>query len=173
VGKLKKLFGGVVVVCLVCSGCATVISERVVSRANRDVFVAEVKKAPENYKGQIVIWGGEIVGATNRKEGTVLEILQKPVDYTLRPEKVDESPGRFLAVYDGYLDVAIYEPGREVTVAGQIEDVRVLPLGEIEYAYPVIGVEEIHLWEPRKETAEYPYGHYPHWYYSPHWWWYW
>ena len=169
-GKVALSLSGVIFLGLFSSGCATVISKEVINRANREISVSDVTKSPETYKGVSVVWGGEIVGATNRKEGTLLEILQKPVDYTLRPEKVDESPGRFLAVHNGYLDVAIYEPGREVTVAGQIQGVRVLPLGEIEYTYPVIDVEEIHLWEPRKETAEYPYGYYPHWYYSPHWW---
>jgi len=166
----SKVLGTMLGVCLICSGCATVISEKVLSKANRHISVTAVREASENYKGQLVIWGGEIVGAKNREEGTTIEILQKPTNRSLRPKEVDVSGGRFLAIYDGYLDVAIYERGREVTVAGQIQGTRVLPLGEIEYRYPVIDVEEIHLWEPIKETAEYPYRYYPHRYYPPPWW---
>ena len=165
--RLVTFLVGVSILCMFLSGCATVISKDVTSRANHDISADDVIESPETYKGNVVIWGGEIIAATNRKEGTVLQVLQKPVDVTLRPKKVDQSAGRFLAIYDGYLDVAIYEPGRQVTVAGHIQAIRVLPLGGIEYTYPVVGVEEIHLWEFRKETAEYPYRYYPHWYYSP------
>lgn len=94
-----------------------------------------------------------IIGAKNLKEGTLIEMVQKPADMERRPKDVDESDGRFLALYEGYLpachcsrpsaigfaspagtspgragecwagsgeaggDVAIYNRGREVTVA--------------------------------------------------------
>ena len=171
-GKLRSLLLVGIGLCILLSGCATVISKEIIRQANREISVGEVAESPDIYKGEVVIWGGEIVDAENRKEGTVLEVLEKPIDMTLRPKEVDQSSGRFLAVYDGYLDVAIYAPGREVTVAGEIRGERVLPLGEIEYAYPLITVNEIYLWSPRKEAADYPYRYYPPWYYAPYEWWY-
>ena len=93
-----------------------------------------------------------IVSSKNAREGTLLEILQKPSDRRGKPKDVDESGGRFLALYQGYLDVAIYRPGRKVTIGGEISGKRVLPLGEINYTYPLITVKEIYLWPEEKEV---------------------
>jgi len=112
-------------------------------------------------------------GYKNTKEGTLIEILQKPADLQGRPKDVDESDGRFLALYDGYLNTAIYTRGREVAVAGEIKEKRVLPLEEIDYTYPLISIREIHLFKPKKEEKfyryPYPYWSYPPWWYHPYW----
>jgi outer membrane lipoprotein len=56
-------------------------------------------------------------------------------------------------------------------MAGEIEGKRVLPLGDIDYAYPLISVKEIHLWPPKSREQIYTYpSPYPYWYYP--WWWY-
>ncbi|MBW2023760.1 MAG: Slp family lipoprotein [Deltaproteobacteria bacterium] len=39
---------------------------------------------------------------------------------------MDKSKGRFLALYKGFLDVAIYRRGREVTIGGKIIGKRVI-----------------------------------------------
>jgi len=135
--------------------------------------LAEVRKDPEAYQGKLVLWGGVIVEAKNTKEGTLVEVLQTAMNVEGRPKNLDRSEGRFLALYDGYLDAAVYSEGREVTIAGEIEGKRVLPLGEIQYTYPLISVKEIHLW--RRKTDEkvypypYPYWHYPWWWHHPYW----
>jgi outer membrane lipoprotein len=63
-----------------------------------------------------------------------------------------------------------------VALIGEITGVRTLPLGEIEYTYPVIAISEIHLWNksdlypfPGYYYYPYPYGWYgPPWYpYGP------
>jgi outer membrane lipoprotein len=95
-----------------------------------------------------------------------MEILQKPADIEGRPRDVDESDGRFLALYKGYLDTAIYSREREVIVAGKVMGKRVLPLSEVVYTYPLISIKEIHLFKARKEERFYPYP-YPYWGYSP------
>jgi outer membrane lipoprotein len=95
----------------------------------------------------------------NTKEGTLIEIFQKQADIEGRPKDVDDSDGVFLALYDGYLDTAIYTQGREVAVAGEIKGKRVLPLGEIDYTYPLISTKEIHLFKVQKEERYYIYPH--------------
>jgi outer membrane lipoprotein len=150
------------------SGCAPVISKGLRAQVDKEIRFEEVIQDPDAYQGKIVLWAGVIIGAKNRKEGTLIEVLEKPTDMVGRPKDVDRSRGRFLALYDGYLEVAIYAQGREVTVAGEITGKRVLPLDEIEYTYPVISVKEIHLWSPKSEDRFYPY---PYWHYHP-WWWY-
>lgn len=156
---------------LLTSGCASVISQELRKQVAREITFKQVLEDPEAYKGRIVLWSGIIIGSKNLKEGTLIEVLQKPADSRGRPKDVDESDGRFLALYDGYLDVAIYNRGREVTVVGEIRGKRVLPLQEIEYAYPLITVKQTHLWrtEKKERVYPYPYWHYPWWWYHPYW----
>jgi outer membrane lipoprotein len=107
-----------------------------------------------------------IISSVNLKEGTMIEVLQKPADTRGKPKDVDESEGRFLALHPGYLDVAIYNRGRKVTVAGEVEGKKIQRLGEIEYTYPLISAKEIHLWPVEKKDRVY----YPRWY-APYWYW--
>jgi len=154
---------------LLTTGCA-VMSKDLRREAEKDLSFSEVFKDPEAHEGKVVILGGAIVDSKNTKEGTLLEVLQKPLDMVGEPRDVDQSGGRFLALYDGFLDVAIYSKGREITVGGVVQGKRVMPLGEIQYAYPVIGAREIHLWPDMKKErmSPYPYWGYPYWGYP--WW---
>lgn len=153
------------------SGCAPVISKGLRAQVDKEILFEEVIQDPDAYQGKIVLWGGVIIAAKNQREGTLIEVLRTATDMNGRPKDVDRSEGRFLALYDGYLDVAIYAQGREVTVAGEIMEKRVLPLDEIEYIYPVISVKEIHLWSPKSKDRFYPYHHwhYPWGWYYPYW----
>ena len=152
------------------TGCAPVISKQLRQQVAKDLTLGAVSKNPDAYKGKIVLWSGVIISSVNLKEGTMIEVLQKPADIQGKPKDVDESEGRFLALYPGYLDVAIYNGGRKVTVAGQIQGKKIQPLGEIDYTYPLISAKEIHLWpiEKKDRFYPYPYWHYP-WWYGPYW----
>jgi outer membrane lipoprotein len=152
------------------SGCAPVISKELRTKVARQITLRELLQDPDLHKGKLVLWGGVIIGAKNVKQGTLIEVLQKPTDRRGRPRDVDQSDGRFMALYEGYLDPAIYSQGREVTVAGEVKGKRVLPLGEIEYAYPLISIKELYLWPPKVKERfyPYPYWHYP-WWYDPYW----
>ena len=152
-------------------GCAQVISKQLRGQVAKELTLSEVLKDPETYKGKTVLWSGVIISSVNLKEGTMLEVLQKPADMQGKPKDVDESEGRFLALHPGYLDVAIYNGGRKVTVAGEVQGKKIQPLGEIDYTYPLISAKEIHLWPVEKKDRVYypcPSWHYP-WWYGPSW----
>lgn len=109
---------------------------------------------------------GVIVGAMNQEEGTLLEIYQTEMNSrTGEPIDLDESEGRFLAFYKGFLEQEIYRQGRKVTVAGVVKGERVRKLGELDYHYPYVVVREIHLWPKEKPRTYYPYP--GPWYYDP------
>lgn len=167
----KRTISGILIACalLLASGCA-VMSKDLRREAEKDLSFSDVFKEPEAHKGKVVILGGVIVDSKNTKDGTLLEVLQKPLDMVGEPRDVDQSGGRFLALYDGFFDVAIYTKGREVTVGGVVQGKRVMPLGEIQYTYPVLSVREIYLWpEMSKERlSPYPYWGYP-WWRDPFW----
>jgi len=153
------------------TSCAPVISKQLREQVAKELTLQVVLKDPEAYKGKTVLWSGVIISSVNLKEGTMIELLQKPADMQEKPKDVDESEGRFLALNPGYLDIAIYNGGRKVTIVGEIQGKKVQPLGEIEYIYPMIKVKEIHLWPVEKEDRVYylyPYWHYPRWY-GPYW----
>ena len=172
--KIQNLFFAPIFVayCLFAfSGCASVISKQLREQVAKELTLRVVFKDPEAYKGKNVLWSGVIISSVNLKEGTMIEVLQKPADMQGKPKDVDESEGRFLALCPGYLDVAIYNGGRKVTVAGEVQGKKIQRLGEIDYTYPLISVKDIHLWPVEKKDRVYypcPYWHYP-WWYGPSW----
>jgi outer membrane lipoprotein len=159
---------GLVLLLVLLLGCAPAISPQIRKEAAVDIPFGEVLRDPERYVGKTFIWGGTILEARNTLEGTMLKVLQRPMDSQSRPKEVDRSEGRFLALDKRYLDPAIYAEGRAVTVAGELVGKRVLPLGDIDYAYPLLAVREIYLWPKEPPT---PYYYYPYYYPYPYWGW--
>jgi len=145
------------------SGCGHVLSKAVLKEVDKTVTFSELIGAPQAHKGKTVLVGGVIVKTVNKNEGTLLEVYHTRLDYEGRPFETDSSEGRFLALYNGLLDSEIYRKGRKVTIAGEVQGVKILPLGEIEYHYPYLLIKEIHLWEEER-----PYVHEP---YPFSWWW--
>ena len=125
----------------------------------------EIYKTPDYYLNNTVLWGGVIIETTNKKDETLIKVIQTELDMAKRPQELDISGGRFLIRYQGFLDPAIYEKGREITIIGEIVGKEVIPLGEVQYTYPVILSKETYLWEKR---SEFMYVSPPSWYY-PFW----
>jgi outer membrane lipoprotein len=136
------------IIAILSIGCAPPFSKTLLDKVEKRITFSELSKAPENHAGKIMMVGGTIVDTKNLKEGTQIEVLQKPLDSEGRPEMTDETGGRFLAVSQTYLDAAVYHRGRNVTIIGEVTGSKVQPLGEIEYRYPVLTAKELHLWSP-------------------------
>ena len=145
---MKRLF--LLLIILSLCGCAHVVSKEIRDQADRELLPLDLFKDPDAYTGRIVILGGVIVSSKNMAEGTYIEVLQKPLDYSGRPEDSDISFGRFIIFYEGYLDTAIYSKDREITVAGEVMGKKVQTLGEMKYSYPLIKSRELHLLEPSR-----------------------
>jgi outer membrane lipoprotein len=148
------------------SACAPVISRELLQQVDTTIAFKSVSEKPESYRNEMVLWGGVIVSTRNLKEGTLLEILHKPLGFGNEPKEGDNSEGRFLALSDGYLDSAVYSKDRKVTLVGVVKGRRVQLLDEVEYAYPLIAIKEIYLWPERKEVYYGPYYYDPY-YYDP------
>jgi outer membrane lipoprotein len=129
-------------------GCARPFSERSLSKVNRSISFSDLKKDPEKYKGTWLMLAGVIVTSKNTKEGAFIEILQKPMDRDCRPLDTAISEGRFIVQSDRFLDSAVYYRGREISVIAEVVGRKELPLDEIIYAYPLLVIKEISLWEP-------------------------
>jgi outer membrane lipoprotein len=141
--KRLAVFGMILVLV---SGCVNVISRGVLHEVDREITFSALMKSPNAYQGRVALLGGIIVNTINKQEGTLLEVYQTRLDRG-RPVDTDRSEGRFLALYQGYLDSEIYKQGRKVTLAGTVQGEKVQQLGEIEYHYPYLIIKEIYLWQ--------------------------
>ncbi|MBI5026797.1 MAG: Slp/YeaY family lipoprotein [Nitrospirae bacterium] len=164
----------IIVVLLLFSGCAHVVSDEALKMVDTEISFKELLRDPEAYRGRVVLLGGVIIQTKNTKEGTIIVVLQKALDRWGRPIEEDVSAGRFLILYPGYLDPFIYSDGKEITVVGEVSGKKTMPLGEIEYVYPVISPKEMYLRKPfYRELYPYPpYWYDPYWYpyrYGPYW----
>ncbi|SNB47446.1 Slp family lipoprotein [Geobacter sp. DSM 9736] len=160
------------VLCIALSGCANVMSKQSMQLVDKSVSFEMVRTDPEAYKGKYILTGGTIAGIRNRTGESQLEVVQLPLDSSGRPEESYETRGRFIAVMDKFLDPLIFKQGRQVTIVGEVRGQQVRRLDQVDYAYPVLGVRELHLWQPEPERyAPYGYG-YPYYRYDP-WWPYW
>lgn len=153
-------------------GCATtMLPYQVTTDVDRSVTFDDIRKDPEALSGKKIVLGGEIIQARALKEGTEMEILQKPLDYYDVPLVTDESHGRFLVTFKEFLDPQVFKEGRRITIVGEVKGKKVLPLGGTEYAYPSIAGRYVQLWPQRQEEYYYPqfqfgigvYRWYPYW----------
>jgi len=153
-------------------GCIPAVSKLDREGIETAITLTKVAKDPDGFNGKTVLWGGRIIQTTNKREGTLIEVLQLPLDPSDRPKKVDTSEGRFLVLCAGYLDAVIYREGREITVVGEINGIRRYPIGEAIYAYPFLKAKKVHLWEEKEKSIR-VYHEFPPevlWY-RPHWLW--
>ena len=141
-------------VALFFQGCSFAISPELAKRADKNIPFETLARDPDPYKGKLVILGGIITQTTPLKKGTLIEVLQKPLDYWGKPRRTDTSGGKFLVYYSSYLDPLVYAPERELTVAAEVEGTRSKALGDIEYSYPLVLSKELKLW-PQERPPQY------------------
>jgi outer membrane lipoprotein len=97
-------------------------------------------------KDRRVQWGGTIVGTTNLRDKTQIEVLGYPLEESGRPDTDAAALRRFLVLYNGYLESVDYAPGRLLTAVGSIAEAREGKVGGSDYLYPVIAAEQLYLW---------------------------
>ena len=146
------LFG----VMLFLQGCTYAISPSVAGKADRTISFELLQADPEVCTGKLLILGGTISQTTNMKQGTLIEVDQKKLDYWGKPERTKKTGGRFLLFYTGFLDSMIYAPGRDITVAGEVLGLSIPMLGDKQYDYPVLLSKELKLWERERQSWDKP-----------------
>ena len=149
------------------SGCGSVISKGALKDVDRTVTIPMVQSEPSIYEGRTVAWGGLIVSIKNTPGDTVIEVLERPLDYLDLPESEKETRGRFLIKKPGYLDALVYKPDLLITVVGIIRTVESRAIGEMNYLYPVVVPIEMKLSEPYSPLD--PMDRYVPGYYDPWW----
>lgn len=144
------------------TACAPAISKQFRKQAMPPVHFNELLGAPNDYEGRNIILGGYILEVKNKPDGSLLTILQAPLDFQNRPHSRDKSKGRFLIRTEKFMEPEIYRKDRKLTVGGKIAGVSALTLGDHIYRYPIIEVKELHLWaeELRQDLLYDPYWDY-------------
>jgi outer membrane lipoprotein len=139
---------------LIFSGCAHVMSPELREQADPSLTFPLVHGNVTAHVGSTVIWGGEIISTVNKETGTDITVLETPLLGDGRPEAPIYSQGRFIARSSRFLDPAVYKSGRIITIGGKLVGAETEALGKTEYTYPVVQIEEIHLWH--RELVAYP-----------------
>jgi outer membrane lipoprotein len=129
------------------TACAPTFSKEIMEQVDRTISFRDLVKAPERYQGKWVMLGGVIIETRNSAQGSTVEVLQTPLDRQGRPRETDETAGRFIVESPEFLDAAVYQPGKRISLVGQVRGQEVRPLGEMNYRYPVISSKELRLWE--------------------------
>jgi len=149
---------------LLLAGCAHPISEGLRNQVDPALSLRQILQSPNAYVGKKVVLGGMIVKTRNLENVTEIEVVEKELDSFGYPSFDDESQGRFLFRKQGYLEAEIFARGRLVTGGGTLVETKSGKIGEVEYEFPVIEVEELKLWD-----NPYPgYGYSPY-VYGPYW----
>lgn len=135
------------VIAIAASGCVPEIPKEVLSNVDTTITFKMLKINPTEYTGKTIITGGEIVSATNQSNGdTALEIIEFPLDSDYKPQKSDQSSGRFIVSYKGYLETKIFAPGRLVTIVGTVGESHKGTIGSMPYTFPLVSSTYVKLW---------------------------
>lgn len=159
----------VILICLTalmawsCSSMSPQIKNEAMAPVRFDVLTNNI----EQYVGKTVILGGYILETKNMNEVTRIRVLQSPLGFRDEPGSKDASEGRFLIVYEGFLDPEIYAKNRKITVAGIVKGFTEIEEKESKYTYLTIQNRELYLWPLPRYSYDYPYyyRYYPYHYY--------
>jgi len=138
---------------ILAAGCACPLSESVRQRARRELTLDRVKNQANTYRDETVIWGGIVLECRNEKERTDLVILETPLGPACKPGEPRQSRGRFMARTGQFLDPEVYTKGTRVVLGGKLAEEETGKIGDADYTYPVILVEDIYVYED--EEPEY------------------
>jgi outer membrane lipoprotein len=150
---------------LLLAGCASNIPKTISTPPSGNPMVAEVRSDVQRFTGAHVRWGGTIATLENQANETWIEIIARELDRSGQPRLTDRTSGRFIAIIDGFLDPALFTEGRELTVAGVMEGETTRKIGEYDYNFPLVRVDNYLLWPLRPDPSTYDYP--PYWYYDP------
>jgi outer membrane lipoprotein len=148
------------------AGCTSyAISKKYRQEAIQNVSIPMVQKAPQQYTGKIVIWGGRILDLTYDSAGSQLTVLESPLHDDEYPMASRYSRGRFIAATSQFLDSAVFQRGHKVTLAGEITGVKTDKFGNGTYTYPEVKIDELRFWASSPDYLAY-YQNYPNWGYG-------
>lgn len=147
---------------MVVCGCAYPISQEMRAKANPDLTYPMVARNPLQYKGATIIWGGIVDREQNQAGETVLTVLETQLNYSGVPEDAVYNRGRFIAriAKSEDQDLEAYGERKKIILAGKIIGEKTKEINGKQLSYPVVQVEELHLFPRRSDYHHYRPGDY-------------
>jgi outer membrane lipoprotein len=133
-------------------GCTAGISKQARSKVTYTGSFSALQKTPDTYKNEVVMLGGKIIETKASSPLSEITVLQLAIDTSDQPVNSDKSEGRFIVQSKQFLDPAIYEKDMLITAVGTLKGSKVLPIGDLEYTYPIVDLIEIKLWPKEIQT---------------------
>lgn len=115
---------------------------------------AQVAADESLHAGQEVTWAAVVIASENRRDSSWLELLAYPMDGRQRPVLDEPSQGRFMAWSKGYLETRDFRPGRSVTVKGNFRGLRRGQVGQGDYLFPTLEIQDLWLWPVESRRVE-------------------
>ncbi len=146
------------------SSCTSVISRQMRDEALPALPLKTLVENVQDYQGKTVILGGYILGTENSPGLSTIWVLQTPLDAWETPIEKDKSEGRLVVTSQDFLDPKVFQPDRQITVAGTIEGLSQANTGLCIFPCLKLSSREIYLWP---EITDYDYFLYeePYYYY--------
>lgn len=141
---------------LLLPACAGIIPSELREKIQWDVSLRNLQQDPHAHRGQLVLLGGEILDVKSTESGDVVEVLQRPLYASSRPNLVGDSQGRFLIKLTKELPLEKdYREGQPVTVVGEVmEEAQGRPGRDI--PSPILVAQYLHLWSAQDYARRAP-----------------
>lgn len=121
--------------------------------------------------GKIVRWGGTIVAVKNKADHTLIEIVERPLTRFGTPKISTETGGRFFAKTPEFIDPENIKSKQSITVSGTLVDYTQAMIGDHDYLYPVVEINEYKIWPQNQAryNRRYQRSFYEPYWYDPYW----
>ena len=164
----------VVIFALSLSACAIVPEPLQVPENTPLVGYNKAVVAGDDILGKSARWGGIITNVENKPDQTLIEVVYFPLNHYGKPNASDETPGRFKAVINKFVDPIMFEEGRTVTFLGKVGKPLAGMVGEQPYMFPSLAVDNYYIWRRQRvyDTSTVFFDFYSGWYspfYHPYW----
>ena len=161
---------------LLLAACS-VMSQTVEKEALPEIPFPELIAHADKHLNQTVILGGFVLEVSNASDHSRMVVVQAPLGINREPHSKDQSQGRFILEYPGFLDPEVYAKDRKITAAGPLLGSSATDARPEPFPYVRLRVTEIHLWPEEKPIPYDPYYYWDPWwgapypYYYPYWGW--
>jgi len=131
---------------LLASACAGIIPPEFREKIQWNVSLRNLQQDLRAHRGQLVILGGEILDVKSAESGDIVEVLQRPLNASSRPNLLGVSEGRFHIKLTKEVSLEKgYREGQPLTVVGEVmEKARSRPGKDI--PSPILLAKYLHLW---------------------------
>lgn len=135
-------------------GCQYAISPALTDKADKTVRFEKLQEDPGSFTGKLIILGGTIAQISDVNRGSLIEVIQHPLDYWGKPEQTKRTSGRFFVFHQGPLNMMAYAPGVDITVAGEVLGMDSPLIAGKQYDDPVLLAKEIKRWEREPRSSD-------------------